>query len=155
MFPTAFARLCMLDIPSVFCGDRGHCTAPLAVTRSNVLSMVTDWYPEVILREAKWSNWSWKAESGSGSGSASWSSSEEEGAVYRLRARRQLPVSYRAQEYDRLISSAIKVIAQKTHRPWENCSRRPNIWGRYCDFILLALSKQNLEIKFKEINILA
>ncbi|CAG9578135.1 unnamed protein product [Danaus chrysippus] len=39
------------------------------------------------------------------SGSSGWSSP---GAVYRLRARRQLPVSYRAQEYDRLISSAIK-----------------------------------------------
>ncbi|KPI96875.1 Remodeling and spacing factor 1 [Papilio xuthus] len=46
---------------------------------------------------------------GSGSGSGSdWSSSSSSGAVYRLRARRQLPVSYRAQEYDRLISSAIK-----------------------------------------------
>ncbi|XP_013177815.1 PREDICTED: remodeling and spacing factor 1 isoform X1 [Papilio xuthus] len=44
---------------------------------------------------------------GSGSGS-DWSSSSSSGAVYRLRARRQLPVSYRAQEYDRLISSAIK-----------------------------------------------
>ncbi|XP_068632975.1 remodeling and spacing factor 1 isoform X2 [Battus philenor] len=42
-----------------------------------------------------------------GSGSE-WSSSSSSGAVYRLRARRQLPVSYRAQEYDRLISSAIK-----------------------------------------------
>ncbi|CAG5058810.1 unnamed protein product [Parnassius apollo] len=45
--------------------------------------------------------------SGSGSGSGGWSSAWS-GAVYRLRARRQLPVSYRAQEYDRLISSAIK-----------------------------------------------
>ncbi|XP_028038005.1 remodeling and spacing factor 1 isoform X1 [Bombyx mandarina] len=39
--------------------------------------------------------------------SSSWSSSSS-GAVYRLRARRQLPVSYRSQEYDRLISTAIK-----------------------------------------------
>ncbi|XP_053612337.1 remodeling and spacing factor 1 isoform X2 [Plodia interpunctella] len=41
-----------------------------------------------------------------GESSSGWSSSS--GAVYRLRARRQLPVSYRSQEYDRLISSAIK-----------------------------------------------
>ncbi|XP_032515174.2 remodeling and spacing factor 1 isoform X1 [Danaus plexippus] len=51
-----------------------------------------------------------QSDSNSGSGSdvscsSGWSSP---GAVYRLRARRQLPVSYRAQEYDRLISSAIK-----------------------------------------------
>ncbi|XP_075974178.1 uncharacterized protein LOC142975301 isoform X2 [Anticarsia gemmatalis] len=42
------------------------------------------------------------------SASSDWTSSSDEGGVYRLRARRALPVSYRAQEYDRLISSAIK-----------------------------------------------
>ncbi|XP_050669650.1 remodeling and spacing factor 1 [Leptidea sinapis] len=40
--------------------------------------------------------------------SSEWSSSSSDGAVYRLRARRQLPVSYRDTEYDRLMSSAIK-----------------------------------------------
>ncbi|XP_063893593.1 remodeling and spacing factor 1 isoform X3 [Helicoverpa armigera] len=46
--------------------------------------------------------------SSDGSASSEWSSDASSGGVYRLRARRQLPVSYRAQEYDRLISSAIK-----------------------------------------------
>ncbi|GBP58874.1 Remodeling and spacing factor 1 [Eumeta japonica] len=43
-----------------------------------------------------------------GSSSEYSSSSSTDGAVYRLRERRQLPVSYRAREYDRLMSSAIK-----------------------------------------------
>ncbi|XP_060803635.1 remodeling and spacing factor 1 [Amyelois transitella] len=49
-----------------------------------------------------------KSQSEGESSSSGWSSSSSSGAVYRLRARKQLPVSYRSQEYDRLISSAIK-----------------------------------------------
>ncbi|VVD05531.1 unnamed protein product [Leptidea sinapis] len=59
-------------------------------------------------KETEEENTEKREEKQSNGDSSEWSSSSSDGAVYRLRARRQLPVSYRDTEYDRLMSSAIK-----------------------------------------------